>query len=99
MSARTLHSCKAAAFLTLFLFAMAALSQQITPAPSGLTASADGVTLQVTAIRDDILRVQMWRGDAVPEDASWAVLSQARTSRVPVTAEVRGFTTKAGKRR
>jgi alpha-glucosidase len=95
MSARTLHSCKAAAFLTLFLFAMAALSQQITPAPSGLTASADGVTLQVTAIRDDILRVQMWRGDAVPEDASWAVLSQARTSRVSVTAEVRGFTTKA----
>ena len=95
MSARTLHSCKAAAFLTLFLFAMAALSQQITPAPSGLTASADGVTLQLTALRDDILRVRMWKGDAEPEDASWAVLSQARTSRVPVTAEVRGFTTKA----
>jgi len=95
MSARTLHSCKAAGFLTLFLFAMAALSQQITPAPSGLSASADGVTLQVTALRDDILRVRIWRGDAVPEDASWAVLSQARTSRVPVTAEVRGFTTKA----
>jgi alpha-glucosidase len=95
MPARTLHSSKTAAFLTPFLFAMAALSQQITPAPSGLTASADGVTLQVTALRDDILRVQMWRGDAVPEDASWAVLSQARTSRVPVTAEARGFTTKA----
>jgi alpha-glucosidase len=74
---------------------MAALSQQITPAPSGLTASADGVTLQLTALRDDILRVRMWKGDAEPEDASWAVLSQARTSRVPVTAEVRGFTTKA----
>jgi alpha-glucosidase len=95
MSARTLHSCKAAVFSTLFLFAMAALSQQITPAPSGLTASADGVTLQLTALRDDILRVRMWKGDAEPEDASWAVLSQARTSRVPVTAEVRGFTTKA----
>ena len=95
MPARTFHSCKAGAFSILLLFATAALAQQITPAPSGLTASADGVTLQVTALRDDILRVRMWKVDAEPEDASWAVLSQARTSRVPVTAEVRGFTTKA----
>jgi alpha-glucosidase len=79
----------------LILFAKVALAQQIAPAQSGLSASADGVTLQVTALRDDILRVRMWKGDAVPEDASWAVLSQARTSRVPVTPEARGFTTKA----
>src|SRR6202453_3305251 len=95
MPARARHRCKAAASLTLLLLATGGFSQQITPAPSGLTAVADGVTLQVNALRDDILRVRMWKGDAVPEDASWAVLSQARPSSVPVTAEARGFSTKA----
>ena len=37
---------------------------------------------QVTALRDDVLRVRLWKGDAVPEDASWAVLPQARTSKI-----------------
>src|SRR3984885_12810049 len=83
-----------AAFLALLLWGAVALPQQITPAQNGLTASADGVSLQVNALRDDILRVRMWKGDAIPEDASWAVLSQARTSSVPVTAEARGFATK-----
>jgi alpha-glucosidase len=95
MPARASCRGEGAAFFTLFLLSTAALSQQITPAQSGLTASADGVTLQVNALRDDILRVRMWKGDAEPEDASWAVLSQARTSSVAVTAETRGFATKA----
>ena len=83
------------AFLALAFFPARALPQQITPAQSGLTAAADGLTLQVTALRDDILRVRLWKGDAVPEDASWTVLPQARTSSVPVTPEANGFTTKA----
>jgi alpha-glucosidase len=95
MPARARHRCEAAAFVALFLLATAAPSQRITPAQSGLTAVADGVTLQVNALRDDILRVRMWKGDAVPEDASWAVLAEARTSSVPVTAEAHGFSTKA----
>jgi alpha-glucosidase len=95
MPARARHRCEAAAFFILLPWATAALSQQITPAQSGLTAAADGVTLQVNALRDDILRVRMWKGDAVPEDASWAVLAEARTSSVPVTAETHGFSTKA----
>jgi alpha-glucosidase len=95
MAARARHRCEAAAFFILLLCATAAPSQQITPAQSGLTAVADGVTLQINALRDDILRVRMWKGDAVPEDASWAVLAEARTSSVPVTAETRGFSTKA----
>jgi alpha-glucosidase len=95
MPARARHRCEAAAFFILPLLATGALSQQITPAQSGLTAVADGVTLQVNALRDDVLRVRMWKGDAVPEDASWAVLPEARTSRVPVTPEARGFSTKA----
>jgi alpha-glucosidase len=95
MPARARHRGKAAAFFTLLLLPTSGLSQQITPTPSGLTAVADGVSLQVNALRDDVLRVRMWRGDAVPEDASWAVLPDARTSSVPVAAEARGFATKA----
>jgi alpha-glucosidase len=95
MPARARHRCEAAALFILPLLAPGALSQQITPAQSGLTAVADGVTLQVNALRDDVLRVRMWKGDAVPEDASWAVLAEARTSSVPVTAETNGFSTKA----
>jgi alpha-glucosidase len=95
MPARARHRCEAAAFFILPLLATGALPQQITPAQSGLTAVADGVTLQVNALREDVLRVRMWRGDVVPEDASWAVLPEARTSSVPVTAEARGFSTRA----
>jgi alpha-glucosidase len=86
---------KATSLWLLLLLPAAARPQQITPAPSGLTAVADGATLQVTALRDDVLRVRLWKGDVVPEDASWAVLPQARTSSVPVTAEAHGFTTKS----
>ena len=95
MPARARHRGKAAAFFTLLLLPTSGLCQQITPAPSGLTALADGVTLQVNALRDDVLRVRMWKGDAVPEDASWAVLPDARTSSVAVAADGHGFSTKA----
>jgi alpha-glucosidase len=95
MPARARHRCKAAVFFTLLLLPASGLCQQITPATSGLIAVAGGVSLQVNALRDDILRVRMWKGDAVPEDASWAVLADARTRSVPITAEGHGFSTKA----
>ncbi len=79
-------------------FTMAAASthaQQVTPTRTGMTATAGGTTLQVTALRDDILRVRMWKGDNVPEDASWAVLPASRTGSIPVKAEAHGFVTKA----
>jgi alpha-glucosidase len=52
---------------------------------------------RVTALRDNVLRVRVWRGDTPPEDASWAVLPDARHSSVPVTVyEGRtGFRTRA----
>jgi len=71
------------------------VAQQIVPGPHGITATADGKSLEVDALRDDILRVRMWKGDAVPEDASWAVLPASRTSSVSVTSELRGFATRA----
>lgn len=71
------------------------VAQQIVPGPHGITATAGGTSLEVDALRDDILRVRMWKGDAVPEDASWAVLPASRTSSVSVTSEPRGFATHA----
>ena len=70
-------------------------AQQITPTGNGLTASADGATLKIDALRDDVLRVRLWRGDAMPEDASWAVLAASRTSSVAVTTEPHGLATRA----
>jgi alpha-glucosidase len=72
-----------------------AAAQQITARSNGAVATVGGTTLQVNALRDDILRVRMWKGDAMPEDASWAVLSASRTSSVSVTAEPHGFSTRA----
>src|ERR1017187_8612529 len=71
------------------------VAQQIVPGSHGITATAGGTSLEVDALRDDILRVRMWKGDAVPEDASWAVLPASRTSSVSVTSEPRGFATHA----
>jgi alpha-glucosidase len=42
---------------------------------------------QVTALRDDVLRIRVWRGQTAPEDASWAVLAEARHASAPVTIE------------
>ena len=70
------------------------VAQQITAGSNGITATGGGTTLQVNALRDDILRVRMWRGDAMPEDASWAVLPRSRTSSVTVTSEPHGFATR-----
>ncbi|MGD0940177.1 MAG: glycoside hydrolase family 31 protein [Terracidiphilus sp.] len=86
--------------LSIIGFSLAALSaiitnaQQLSVAPGGLTATVGDTTLQVMALRDDVLRVRAWKDDAIPEDASWAVLPAARTSSVPVIAEPHGFATK-----
>ena len=68
-------------------------AQQVQSMPTGIVATSQGITLQVNALRDDVLRIRMWRGQAVPEDASWAVLPSARTSSVHVSAEGQGFST------
>jgi alpha-glucosidase len=67
-------------------FVLQSGAQQLTPTPAGMTMTSNGVTLEVTALRDDVLRVRIWKGTAAPEDASWAVLPSARTSRVAVAA-------------
>jgi alpha-glucosidase len=69
-------------------------AQQLKQLPAGMTMTSGELSLQVTALRDDVLRVRMWKGADAPEDASWAVLPAARTSSVSVVAEPRGFSTK-----
>jgi alpha-glucosidase len=63
--------------------------------PNGIEISGNGVALWVTALRDDVLRVRASENGELPEDASWAVLKEARGASVPVTAESAGFSTKA----
>ncbi len=79
----------------LIVFSTCLLGQRAVSPSNGFTATADGTTLEVTALRDDVLRVRAWRGRNKPEDASWAVLPEARTSAVPVTKAAQGFATKA----
>lgn len=71
-----------------------ATAQTIQAMPDGIRMNNTGTTLEVTALRDDILRVREWRGADIPEDSSWAVLPQSRTAQVPVTATTDGFRTK-----
>jgi len=53
---------------------------------NGIDVRSGAFTLRVTALREDLLRIRVANGP-LPEDASWAVLPQSRTSSVPVTQE------------
>ena len=65
------------------------------PRPPQLTASGPSTTLRVDALRADVLRVRIYPTGHPAEDASWAVLPEARTAHAPVTATPDGFTTSA----
>jgi alpha-glucosidase len=64
---------------------------------NGVEMESNGVHLKITALRDDVLRVRYWRGGSEPEDASWAVLPEARGSSVKISAlaDHPGFSTAA----
>ena len=70
---------------------------QVSTLPNGIEVSQGNLHQRITALRDDVLRIRVWRGDAAPEDASWAVLTSARQASVAVTpissAERSGFRT------
>ncbi len=63
--------------------------------PNGLEVSNATLTLRVDALRADLLRVRMFPLGHPAEDASWAVLPEARTARIAVTPEADGFHTSA----
>ena len=65
--------------------------------PNGIELHSGTAIIQVVALRDDVLRVRVGISGELPEDASWAVLSNARTHRLEVKSEhstdTVGFTT------
>lgn len=69
-----------------------------TPLNDGIEIRSGSAVIQITALRDDLLRVRAGAWGKLPEDASWAVLPVTRMSSVPVldegTATTVGFRTK-----
>ncbi len=65
--------------------------------PNGIEVRSGEATLVVTALREDVLRVRISATSELGEDASWAVLDEARKSQVAVKAanseDAVGFTT------
>src|ERR1700733_9522775 len=86
-------------FVLLFLaasfspLALKAATAHSTPLSDGIRVSSAGVTVQITALRDDVLRVRATHTAVLPEDASWAVLPSSRTASVKVIADPNGFHT------
>ena len=54
---------------------------------NGIEVYSGKAIVQVMALRNDVIRVRITRDGALPEDASWAVLSSARQERARVTPE------------
>jgi alpha-glucosidase len=50
-------------------------------------------TMEITTLRDDVIRVRSWQGTAEPENSSWAVLPEALRSTAQATPEPAGFST------
>ena len=69
----------------------------VTPLSNGIELRDGPLLLHITALRDDVLRIRASRNGILPEDASWAVLPQARISAIAVIqdsdARVAGFHT------
>src|SRR5580704_11520124 len=84
-----------------FTLSIAASAQplRVTTLSNGIDIRTPSEREQITALRDDLLRVRIVPGGALPEDASWAVLPEARTSSATVTPEITpasaGFRTSA----
>jgi alpha-glucosidase len=53
--------------------------------PNGIEIRSGAAIMQITALRDDVLRVRVGPSGQLPEDASWAVLPSSRTANVSVT--------------
>src|ERR1700682_2944920 len=65
--------------------------------PNGIDLRDGDARMQIIALRDDVVRIRASRSDEFAEEASWAVLKEARERRVAVTptntADVVGFQT------
>ncbi len=73
--------------LALALCASAAAAQPfaVQAAPGGVVLARGAERMEVTALRDDVLRVRIGRDGGLPRDESWAALAAARAARAAVT--------------
>jgi alpha-glucosidase len=55
--------------------------------PNGLAATISGAAIEITALRPDVIRIRVGRNRTLPEDASWAVLPEARKATSSVEAD------------
>src|ERR1700687_136194 len=53
--------------------------------PNGIDLRDGDARMQIVALREDVVRIRVSRSNELAEDASWAVLKEARDSRVAVT--------------
>jgi len=59
----------------------------VSPLPNGIEVQTRNLHERIVALREDVLRISVMRGESWPEDASWAVLPGARHSSVRVEIE------------
>lgn len=68
------------------------------PLSSGIRVTSGKTIIEITALRDDVLRIRIAANGQMPEDASWAALASARAEKINATAAndagAVGFTTK-----
>ncbi len=83
----------AAAFALAFVSLQGAAQTNPVQLPNGIRVQNAGEVMELTALRDDVIRVRVWPQGGEPEDASWAVLPAALHSTAAVTPEAHGFAT------
>jgi alpha-glucosidase len=62
----------------------------VTALANGIELRDGSLVMQITALREDVLRIRAGRNGVLPEDASWAVLPEARLATVSVTQDSNG---------
>jgi alpha-glucosidase len=60
---------------------------------NGVRVHSGDQTMEITTLRDDVIRVRSWQGTAETENSSWAVLPEALHSMAQATPEPAGFST------
>ncbi len=81
-------SSPAATAATTTATARAADVTDIRTLPHGVEVHAGAAILRVDVMRDDLLRIRLSPDGRLPEDASWAVLPEARTAGLAIHPEV-----------
>jgi alpha-glucosidase len=68
-------------------FAVLQTITAVRPLGNGIEVRSGEAIMEITALRDDVLRIRVGPQGHLPEDASWAVLPEARSQSTKVSAE------------